>query len=426
VSRIIFSLVVGALTAAALILPSQEPPTPGDVVAVDPPSVAVCPVEQGSGVDTIIGVVSTISGPGQFTAFAGGAPAGSASFATGVSGSAAIRVVDVAAVGVAAGLVELPNAEAAAGSLVRGAELVAQESCQASPALQTVLSGGFTTEGSEFELRLMNPYAGQATVNLTVRSESGIESASQLDGISVPSRSIVVVDMDELLPGRESLTVTVDSLAGSVVAVGNIRVGPEGAMWNAVAPAVDWFIPAPSGGLGQVVIATSSSADVEFQVDVYGTGGVVEAFQEGVVPARGEVRVDVDSAGVGASAFRVVSTEPVAVFLRRVDGSGVALTGGAAAPASRWLLPTAGATGNGKMVVLNAGIESSSVIVTALRGQSSAIEVPVPAGAVVEVPSFEGGAQAYTMRGEGLFVPMWVTSAGNATAYSLGVPLIDE
>ncbi len=427
-TKIIFALVVTGLTVVTLLLPSPEPPVPGEVVAVDIPALALCPIEQGSVLDTTVAVVSTIDGDGEFTAFAGGVVAGSTAFSTGASGSTVIPVVDVAAVGVAGGLVELPNTESAAGSLIQGGELVAAEACVSAPSTQTVLAGGFTTGGAEFDVRIMNPYAGEARVDLTVRSESGIESASQLKGIAVPTRSTVTMDMDELLPGRESLTVTADTLVGNVMVVGSLEAGAGAALWNGVEPAIDWFVPAPSGGVGQVVVASGSGADAEFQVDVYGTGGVVEAFQEGAVPARGEVAIDVEAAGVGASAWRVVSTEPVAVFLRSTGEGNLALTNGSTATAPRWLLPGAGLAfdGAGRMVILNAGIEDSSVVVTALREQSTAVELPIPAGGVVELASEGGAARAHTVRGEGLFVPLWVAGNEAATAYSIGVPLIDE
>jgi hypothetical protein len=425
-TRALFALVIAGLAATVMILPAPEPPEHGLAAAVDPPSVSVCPVEQGSGRNTSIGIVSTINGDGQFTVFAGGAPAGSIPFETGASGTAALPVVDVAAVGVAAGLVELPNVDAASASLVLGAESVAHESCLATPAQQTLLAGGSTTSGQEFEIQLMNPYSGQAVVDLTVRSESGLESASQLRAIAVPPRSSFALDLDELLPGRESLAVTIDTTSGSVMAVGRLLDGSDGALWNAVAPAQDWFVPIPAGGVGEVVISTGVAAEVEFQVDLYGTEGLIEAFEEGVVPANGDV--DLDVSGVGASAFRIVSSQPVAVFLRNVGEGGVAFTTGSTVSASRWLLPGAGLGpgGTGRMVILNTGLEETTVVVAAQKEESVAREFPVPAGAVVEFQAVEGTADAYTLRGEGLLVPLWVTTTGTATAYAIGVPLIDE
>jgi hypothetical protein len=185
-------------------------------------------------------------------------------------------------------------------------------------------------------------------------------------------------------------------------------------------------VPIPAGGVGEVVISTGVAADVEFQLDLYGTEGLIEAFDEGVVPAQGEVSLDVS--GVGASAFRVVSSQPVAVFLRNVGESGVAFTTGSTVSASRWLLPGAGLGpgGTGRMVIVNTGLEETTVVVTAQKEESIAREFPVPAGAVVEFQAVEGNAEAYTLRGDGLLVPLWVTTSGTATAYAIGVPLIDE
>jgi hypothetical protein len=78
------------------------------------------------------------------------------------------------------------------------------------------------------------------------------------------------------------------------------------------------------------------------------------------------------------------------------------------------------------MVILNAGIEEATVVVTSLREESTAEQFPVPAATVVEFPAVGGNADAYTLRGEGLLVPLWFTTAGASGAYSIGVPLLDE
>ena len=72
----------------------------------------------------------------------------------------------------------------------------------------------------------MNPYSGEAIVELAVQSESGLESSGELEGIIVPSRSSVVVDLTEILPGRATLNVVVETTLGSVVAAG--RHGARG------------------------------------------------------------------------------------------------------------------------------------------------------------------------------------------------------
>jgi hypothetical protein len=177
------------------------------------------------------------------------------------------------------------------------------------------------------------------------------------------------------------------------------------------------------------VVSTGSTADVEYQVDVYGPQGLVEAQQDGVVPARGSVSLPLSGIGVGAAAgVRIVATQPVAVFQRLAADTGVAITAGAAATSSGWLLPGAGlsAGGTGSLLIFNAGLEEDTVLVTALRDQPASQEIAVPAGMVVEVPAMEGRANAYTVEGQGQLVAAWVTTGDGATAYSIGVPLTDE
>jgi hypothetical protein len=428
--RALFALTLAALAATVLIIPVLDPPETDPVSAIDPPPVAVCPVEEGSGRSTTVGIASSVNGEGRLTAFAGGAPVGSTQFSTGASGSAAVALAEVAALGTAAGLAELPGPQSAAGSLLLGAESVAVESCVATPVQQTLLAGGATVSDEQYQVHLMNPYAGEALVDLIVQSESGLETAPMLRGISVPSRSSVLIDLTEVLPGRETLSITVEAVSGSVMAAGRYGVGVDVALWHSVAPALDWYVPVPaSGAAADLVISTGVSADVEYQLDVYGPEGVVEAFQEGVVPGRGVAVVSLAELGFEvASAMRVVSTQPIAVFLRTKTEAGVAITSGATAPASRWLLPAAGlAPGNtGSTVILNAGLDDATVVVTAHREQSAAEQYVVAAGTVLEVDPIEGNANAYSVRGEGSLVALFVTTTPTGTAYSIGVPIPDE
>jgi hypothetical protein len=276
----------------------------------------------------------------------------------------------------------------------------------------------------------MNPYAGEATVDLIALSDSGLEAAPQLRGIIVPSRSSVILDLDELLPGRQFLAIAVEVSSGSVMTAARFDAGADGALWHSVSPALDWFVPIPAAGIGgELVISTGSTADVEYQVDVYGPQGLVEAQQDGVVPARGSVSLPLSGMEVeAAAAIRVIATQPVAVFERLVAETGVAMTEGTASTSSRWLLPGAGlsAGGTGSLLILNAGLEEDTVLVTALRDQSASQEITVPAGMVVEVPAMEGGANAYTVEGQGELVAAWVATGEGAMAYSIGVPQTGE
>jgi hypothetical protein len=429
-TKALFAILVAALTVGVLLIPSPEPPQADEVAAIDAPAVAVCPVEEGSGRTTTIGVASGVNGEGRFTAFGAGVSVSSSTFSTGASGSAAIPIAEIAPIGTGAGLAELPGPDVAAGSVLVGAQSVAVEACVPSPIQQTLLAGGSTVSGERFQVQLMNPYAGEAAADLIVQSESGLEAAPQLRGIMVPPRSTVVIDLAEILPGRQSLSITIEVARGNVMTVGRFDVGADGALWHSVPPALDWYLPVPAAGLGgDVVISTGVAAEVAVQVDVYGPQGVVEGFQDGVVPSRGATVVPLSELGLeGASAVRVISTQPVAAFLRSVTETGVAITSGASVPSSNWLLPAAGLApgGTGSAVILNAGLEEDVVVVTARRDQSVAQEHAIPAGMVLEIPAVEGGANAYTLKGSGSLVPLWVTTTATGAAYSIGVPIIDE
>ena len=373
-TKALLAILVAALTVVVLLIPSPEPPQADEVAAVDAPAVAVCPVEEGSGRATTIGVASGVNGEGRFTAFAAGVSAGSTTFSTGASGSAAIPIAEIAPLGSGAGLAELPGLDVAAGSVLVGAQSVAVEACVPTPIQQTLLAGGSTVSGQRFQVQLINPYAGEATVDLIVQSESGLEAAPQLRGIMVPSRSSTIIDLAEILPGRQSLSITVEVALGNVMTVGRFDAGADGALWHSVPPGLDWYLPVPAAGIGgDVVISTGVAAEVAFQVDVYGPQGVVEGFQDGVVPSRGATVLPLSGLGLqGASAIRVISTQPVATFLRSVSPTGVAITSGAAVTSSSWLLPGAGLApgGTGTAVILNAGLEEDVVVLTARAANS--------------------------------------------------------
>jgi hypothetical protein len=371
-----------------------------------------------------------VGGEGRFTAFAAGVSAGSVTFSTEPSGSAAISVAEIAPVGEGAGLAEMPQGDVAAASVLTGTQSVAVEGCPPVPDPQTLIAGGSTLSGQQHQVQLMNPYAGEATVDLIVQSESGLEAAPQLRGIIVPPRSSAIIDLDELLPGRQSLAIHVAVASGSVITSARFDNGGDGALWHSVTPALDWFLPISAGGVGgDLVLSTGSNADVEYQMDTYGAQGLVEGQQDGVVPARGSVSLSLaDMALEGASAVRVIATQPLAAFQRLVSEAGVAITAGATSTSSTWLLPGAGLApgGTGSLVILNAGLEDDTVVVTARRDQVASQEVTVPAGTLVEVPALEGGANAYTVEGQLQLVASWVATGDVGMAYSIGVPVLDD
>ncbi|HLF60426.1 MAG TPA: DUF5719 family protein [Acidimicrobiia bacterium] len=422
----VFLVVV--LAAGALAVPALDPPQPAPAAAVDAPAMAVCAFEEGSGRSSIIGVVSTVDGAGVLTAFAAGSAVGSLDFETGESGAWSVPVADVAAVGVGGALLEFPAASSATASVVVGADSLSIDTCPAEAGGELILGGGSTLSDQRFEVQLMNPYAGQAILNLTVQSDGGLESNTALDSVIVPARSTVLVDLAEILPGREWMTVAIAVEIGGVLAGGRFGIGTDNAIWDAVAPAQEWFIPVSHGLESRQVVVAAGEAEVEYQVDFYGPEGLVEGFETGVIPGRGQAVVDIGGVTPIASAIRVVTTGPVGAFLRVTSETGVAMTSGSTTPASGLLLPGAGSVpgGSGWITLFNPGLEDVGAEVTTLRSVSETVAVSVPAGGVVEVATAPDPALGYTIEGDGVLVASWSASIGGSIGVASACPIIDE
>lgn len=422
------TVLVVVLAAGALAVPTLDPPQPGPAAAVDTPGMAVCSVEEGSGRSTTIGVASTVNGSGTLTAFAAGSAVGRVDFETGESGASTIAIADVAAVGVGGALLELPVTTSAAASVVVGADSLSIDTCPTASGSELILGGGSTLSDQRFEIQLMNPYAGEAIVGFIVQSDAGLESNATLDSVIVPARSTVVVNLAEILPGREWMTVAIDVDSGGVLAVARLGIGDDSAIWDAVAPAQEWFIPVPHGLDSRQVVIAARDSDVEYQVDFYGPDGVVEAFETGQITARGQAIVDIGAVTPVASAIRVVTTGPVGAFLRISNETAVAMTSGFTTPASSLLLPGAGSVpgGTGWIALLNPGLEDVNAEVTTLRSVSGSVVVAIPAGEVVEVVISPGPAFGYVIEGDGPMVASWSTAIGGSIGVGMAAPIVDE
>jgi hypothetical protein len=388
---------------------------------------AVCAVEEGSGRSTNIAVASTVDGSGTLTAFAAGSAVGSHDFAT-ESGASSIAVADIAAVGVGGALLELPATASAAAAVVVGADSLSVDTCPAASGPDLILGGASTLSDQRFEVQLMNPYAGEAIVDIVVQSDAGLESSTELDSVIVPARATKVVNLAEILPGREWMTVAIEVETGGVLAVGRLGIGNDSAVWDAVAPAQEWFIPTPHGLESRQVVIAARDSDVEYQVDFYGPDGVVEALETGQITARSQAIVDIGAMTPVASAIRVVTTAPVGAFLRITNDTAVALASGAPTSASGLLVPGAGSIpgASGWIAVLNPGLEDVTIEVTTLRNVPETVTVGVPAGEVVEVVVSADPALGYLISGDGPLVASWSTAIGGSIGVGMAAPIPDE
>ena len=440
---------VALLAVAAMMVPGGRQPQPDPPLGTEEPAVAVCAVQEGAGRSTRLMVLSTVDGPVRLGTFASGETAAEADFQTGSAGLASVDMVDVAAVGTVGALVELPLQESAVGSLVIGPESMAAESCAPSPLQELFITGGSTVSGEEFELHLMNPYSGEAIVDLVVRSEVGLETAASLSSLVVPPSSSTIVDFTRVLPGREELSITIATQTGAVFGVGRQRANGESALWNAVAGGQPWYLPVPAGVGRTLLIGTPAGVDVDFQVDYYGPEGVEEVLETGTIQARGRVAIDLDTISQEAGAIRVSATGPVVPSLWISTDPGLASTTGTEQIATMWLIPAAALQPDevgeeeeaeadeeeaeeaeeeeavavrARLVVLNPGLDDTVVSYRALGGDGAG-EMDLAAEGVTEI--VVDAADGYLVESTTPVVVLWVVERGGTGAVSIGVPLGD-
>lgn len=416
--------VIAALSVAGAIIPAPDPVSPEPSVSGDRPAVAVCTIQEGRGRSTDVAILSTANGPAQIGLFTNGATAGSLATSTGSSGSTVIPVGDIAAVGTVGGLIELPNATSTAGVVVAGAASFSAEACQSVPSPDTFLTGGSTVSGESFAVQIMNPYSGEATVSLRVTSEAGLESNERFNSILIPPRSSEVISFNELIPGREQLSVAIQTQRGRVMAVALQEIEGETSLWTAIPEAQDWFLPVPEGQPSRhILIGTSSAIDVDYQVDFYGPGGLEEGLVSGVLPANGQAFIDLDQMSEETSAVRVIATAPVVPTLRIRTPVGLATTSASSVQANRWMLPSASVPegGQARMVIFNASIEDSTVSIRPLRQNSSIRDLLVPSDGVAELAL--QSADGYLVESTAPVVVMWVATSPVGGSAAMGVPL---
>ena len=422
---LVVSLMVAAAMAAAVLQPPEaveHEPVPGTEL----PPVSICPIVESGDRQTNVSVLSSVNGQGRLSAFAAGSESGAVDFRTGSTGAVTIPAAEADAVADAGGLVEMPSDTTASAVTVAGPNSRAAESCADIPAGEVFISGGSTASGEFFDLQLINPYAGEAIVDLTVTTDTGIESNDRFNAVVVPPLSAITVDMTEIIPGRAEISVDLATTRGSVLAYGRQTIDGEVALWRAVPPQQDWWLPVPEGGATkQMVIATPESVEVEYQVDLYGPEGYVEGHATGVLEPRGRAVVPLAEITEQAAGVRVITTGPVVPALQVDSPAGLARTTASPVDAPVWLLPGASAPpgGSGSLVILNTGIEPATVSIRSL-GQSDLIrtlEVDAEAVLVNDMIAADG----YRVEATGPVVALWTSGLGGAGSAAIGIPLQD-
>lgn len=406
--RLLSLAVAALLVGASAFLPQRVGPLGESPADIAPAPFAVCPASRVAPTDTRVSLIGSGAATEALTVFSAGETVASGEFAIPDSGAASMVVSDLAGIASAPLLVGLTDPTAAVEATFVGEGQSAVFACSAGTAETVTLVGGATREGDALTVTLANPFAQSASVTIGAASEVGVESEASLESILVPARSTVTLDLTTILPGRVSLAFALTTTEGRIVATAIQRSGAATAAWTATSPASDGYVVVPElGGTTKTLVMMAPGAeDVPYQLDVYTSDGLVEAAQEGTIPARSQIAIPVaDLIGEGVGAIRVVAAAPVTAALSVTSETTRAVVHAATEPDGSWLLPAAGTFGAVTVHVFNPGVETAAVAITAGSGaDGQQQDVAGQTMASFDLPASDSG---YRVNADGAVVVVW-------------------
>ena len=257
--------------------------------------------------------------------------------------------------------------------------------CEPQPSPYWYIPGFTTTLGTKSFVHVFNPYTSDAVVRLLFALPDGPETLVLADNILVGAGTTKRIDMRDFKPEQADLGVIVQTLAGRVVAQGEMNVTPpprtSGSsgrvlLQGAPEPSEQWAVASASHGESveswlSVLNPGEKEAAVEVRVSDPAGGGS-SLLGEVNIPAGGLSRIELAKASEATDfgvSVNVVNSEPVVVsrLVTRPYGGEQVLLGGiaAAAPSTTWALLGSGSRGNAGVVsIYNPGPEPTLVDVT--------------------------------------------------------------
>lgn len=216
---VVLAVVLPVVCVLVLLLLHPDRGQPGGSAPVETPlssASVVCPgALPGTGSD-LVGVTSLGSDPDADTDLVGEVQVGLGSSAAPLK----VRHLKVSAATPGAGPAPVLGADDLAPGLVAGRSqstpLAAVDCAPPVADLWFTAAGADATHDSVLEL--VNPNAGQAIADITVRSAGGLLDVPALRGVSVPGNSSVQLDLGQVTPNRSELSVHVHTSRGRLAA----------------------------------------------------------------------------------------------------------------------------------------------------------------------------------------------------------------
>lgn len=251
-------------------------------------------------------------------------------------------------------------------------------------------------------LTLTNPDAGPAIADVTVHTADGLREVARLRGVAVEPRGRTRLDLAQLMPEREDVSVRLTVTRGRLASAMEDEVSPLGddaraVAWlpPAAAPARDQVLPGVSRGGGERVLVLTNAGTDQAVVRVRAVSPESEFVPTDLEPVQvapgATVAVDLSRflrspAAADVLGLRLEASEPVTGVLRTREGNRLAH-----APAVT-PLRTQGAVlldEGAKRLVLAGVEESTSVRVLQRAGDGRELEertVTVEPGRGLRVP----------------------------------------
>lgn len=296
-------------------------------------------------------------------------------------GSATIKLAEMLGGPKPAGASVVAPSGVAAQQSIKTPEGVAVGPCASAASDRWFSAVGSTATGASLLLPLLNPFPDEAIVSLAFSTDQGRTVPGDLQGVVVPGRSVLVVDVGEHVRRRDAVATEVVARRGHIVVGRNFRKGTSSSTALAApSPAASWYLPGgvrSEGVANRLVVANPSDQDAELSVELRLTEGAIEPLTLSV-PAQSRAELSLDDARVPKGvpySVAVRSTEEVPVVAERSSEgkAGRSDVLGGRAPDKAWVAASAG-PGLDALAIYNAGDGQAEVTITPLVGNG----VPLP------------------------------------------------
>ena len=208
---------------------------------------------------------------------------------------ASLRLAEVVESQYTAALVEINSGQAIVEQRVQGPTGVDVMPCATRSSAVWHFAAGSTRRDARLAFTLFNPFPDRAVVKFTFSTDEGIREPQTLRGVLVPPRSLVVINATDVVPRFSSVSTTIESQTGRIVA-GRLQLfdGTEGLEGLTAGPGIpepqtQWVFPTgptDSGMVEHMVLYNPSDEEASAFVGIR-----LDSADSGLSPAPFEVSV---------------------------------------------------------------------------------------------------------------------------------------